>query len=207
MAIIGVVGVVKQYGLDIDGRMVMYEPRAGSEYLVARTPSDTAATARSLVRTIHAVDPTVLVYDIRTMQNRMNDSFARQRFATIMMGTSALVALVLAAIGVYGVMSYLVTQRRRDLGVRIAFGASRGRIIQMVVRQGCELAGAGTVVGMIGALITTRVMASLLFGVSATDLVTFSVGPLILVATALLATYVPVRRATRADPMVALRED
>jgi predicted permease len=205
--VLGVVGTVKQYGLEVDGRIVVYWPALDSEYLVARTSSDPAAAAGAIVREMHALDPTTPVYDIRTMQDRMSDSLARQRFSAIMLGAFAAFAMVLAAVGVYGVMSYLVTQGTHDIGVRIALGAQRSSIVKLVVRQGMELAIAGIVAGLIGAAALTRVIASLLFGVSATDLVTFSAVPLILAAIALVATYVPARRATRIDPMVALREE
>ena len=133
------------------------------------------------MRAIHEVDPTIPVYDIRTMPDRMSDSLARQRFSTIMLGAFAVFALILAVVGVYGVMSYLVTQGTHDIGVRMALGAQRSRIVGMVMRQGMELTGAGVVLGLIGAAVLTRVMASLLFGVSATDIVTFSAVPVILV--------------------------
>ncbi len=137
----------------------------------------------------------------------MSDSMARQRFSTIMLGAFAVFALILAAVGVYGVMSYLVTQGTHDIGVRMALGAQRSSIVWMVVRQGMELTGAGIVAGLLAAVVLTRVMASLLFGISATDLATFSAVPLILAAVALLATYLPARRATRVNPVVALREE
>ena len=208
MTIVGVVGAVKQYGLDIDGRIVVYWPALGPmPYQVARTSSDPAAAAAAIVREIHAVDPTLPVYDIRTMQDRMRESMARQRFAAIMLGAFAAFALILAAVGVYGVMSYLVTQGTHDLGVRMALGAQRSSIVRLVVRHGLELTAAGIVTGLIGAAALTRVMANLLFGVSATDLVTFSSVPLLLAAIALLASYLPARRATRVDPVVALREE
>jgi predicted permease len=206
--IVGVVGTVKQYGLDIDGRIVVYRPSAGQvSYQVARTSSDPAAVAAAIVREIHAVDPTIPVYDVRTMTDRMRDSMARQRFSTIMLGAFAAFAMILAAVGVYGVMSYLVTQGTHDIGVRMALGAQRSSILRLVMRQGLELTGAGIVVGAIGAAALTRVMASLLFGVSATDFATFSAVPVILTGVALLATYVPAWRATRVDPVVALREE
>lgn len=141
------------------------------------------------------------------MQDRMKDSLARQRFSTMMLGAFAVFALILAVVGVYGVMSYLVTQGTHDIGVRMALGAQRSSIVRMVIRQGLELTGAGVVFGLIGAAALTRVMASLLFGVSATDIVTFSTVPLILAAIALLASYLPARRATQVDPVVALREE
>jgi predicted permease len=206
--IVGVVGIVKEYGLDVEGRMVVYnQPGFGGEYMVARTASDPSAVAGAIVREIQAFDPSRPVYDIRTMQDRMSDSLARQRFSAIMLGAFAVFALILAAIGVYGVMSYLVTQSRHDIGLRIALGAQRSSILWLVVRQGMELAGIGIVAGIIGALALTRVMASLLFGVSAVDFATFSAVPLILAAIALLATYVPAWRATQVDPMMVLREE
>ena len=207
LTIVGVVGMVKQYGLGIDGRIVLYRASPHAQYHVARTSSDPAATAGAIVRAIHAVDPTIPVYDIRTMQDRMSDSLARQRFSTIMLGAFSVFALILAIVGVYGVMAYLVAQGTHDIGVRMALGAQRSRIVRMVVRQGMELTGAGIVLGLIGAAALTRVMATLLFGVSATDVVTFSVVPLILVTIAMAASYLPARRATLVDPVVALREE
>jgi predicted permease len=209
MTIVGVVGSVKQYGLDVDGRIVAYFPApALLAYQVARTStSDPAAVAGAMVRAIHEVDPTIPVYDIRTMPDRMRDSLARQRFSTLMLGAFAVFALLLAIVGVYGVMSYLVTQGTHDIGVRMALGAPRSTIVRMVVRQGMELTVAGVVFGLIGAALLTRVMAGLLFGVSATDIVTFSAVPMILTAVALAASYLPARRAMQVDPVIALREE
>jgi predicted permease len=207
MEIVGVVGVVKEYGLDVDPRMAFYRPGRGGEYFVARTSIDPSAAAQSIVRALHQADPARPIYEVRTMQDRMSDSLARQRFSTIMLGAFSVFALILAALGVYGVMSYLVTQSRHDIGLRIALGAQRSAILWLVVRQGMELAGAGILVGIIGALALTRVMSSLLFGVSARDFATFSAVPLILAAIALIATYVPAWRATEVDPMMVLREE
>jgi ABC-type antimicrobial peptide transport system permease subunit len=192
----------------VEGRIVVYFPAPGvMPYFVARTSSDPAAAAKAIVREIHALDPTMPVYDVRTMQDRLKDSMARQRFSTIMLGAFAVFALILAAVGVYGVMSYLVTQGAHDIGVRMALGAQRGSIVRTVIRHGLELSVTGVILGLIGALALTRVMASLLFGVSATDLVTFSTVPVLLVVIALLASYFPARRATRVDPVVALRDE
>jgi predicted permease len=211
MTIAGVVGVVKQYGLDNEGKIAVYFPHrqqvSNGMYLVARSSSDPAALANAIVREIHAVDSNVPVYEIRTMQDRLHESLARQRFSTIMLGAFAGFAVLLAALGVYGVISYLVSQGTHDIGVRIALGAQRGNIVGLVVRQGMELAAIGVVIGLIGALAVTRVMASLLFGVSATDAVTFSAVTLILGLVAFTATVIPARRATSVDPMVALREE
>ena len=207
MSIVGVVGTVKQYSLDIDGRIVVYRPSPNAGWHVARTSGDPVAVGVALARKIHELDPTVTVADVQTMADRMSSSLARQRFSTVMLGAFAMFALILAVVGVYGVMSHLVTQGAHDIGVRMALGAERSRILLMVLRQGLELTGAGIVMGLLGAAALTRVMASLLFGVSATDLITFSTVPLILIATALVASYVPALRATRVDPVVALRDE
>lgn len=211
IAIAGVVGTVKQYGLDSGSKIVVYFPQqqAGYNgmYLVARTSTNPADLSNAIVREIHAVDPGVPVYDIRTMQERLHDSLARQRFASAMLGAFAAFALLLAAVGVYGVMSYLVTQGTHDIGVRVALGASRGNILGLVVRQGLMLAVVGIVTGLIGAAALTRLMSSLLFGVSATDAVTFGLVAALLAAVVCAATVMPARRATGVDPMVALRDE
>ena len=211
MTIVGVVGMVKQYGLDSGSKIVAYFPHQQSTdgwmYLVARTSSNPADLANAIVREIHAVDPGVPVFDIRTMQGRLYDSLARQRFATAMLGAFAAFALLLAAVGVYGVISYLVTQSTHDIGVRVALGAQPGHILGLVVRQGMALAVVGIVAGLIGAAALTRVMASLLFGGGATDALTFGSGAAILAAVVCAATVIPARRATGVDPMVALRDE
>jgi predicted permease len=207
LTIVGVVGTVKQYGLDVDGRIVVYRPAPSAGYQVARTSGDPTTVARAMVKKMHEMDPALTVYDIQTMSERMSGSMARQRFATTMLGVFAGFALVLAVIGVYGVMSRLVAQGSRDIGVRMALGAERSGILLMVLRQGTELTLAGVVAGLIGAAALTRVMASLLFGISTTDPITFLIVPVVLIATAMLATYIPALRATRVDPTVALREE
>jgi len=211
MTIVGVVGIVKQYGLETDGKIATYLPfeqHPGNElFLAVRTSAEEAGLSSALASQIHAVDPNVVVYDIRTMQERLHDSLARQRFSSTMLGAFAVFALLLAAIGLYGVMSHLVTQSTRDIGVLVALGARPGNILRLVVRQGMELAGIGIVVGLAAAAGLTRVMASLLFGVSATDAATFAAVPALLAAVALAATAIPAWRATRVDPMVALREE
>jgi predicted permease len=207
--IAGVVGVVKEYGLDTDTRMVVYFPNtqrgAGSMFLVARTTGDPAKMTDAIIEQVHALDPDIPVYDIATMQQRFHDSLARQRFATAMLGAFAGFALVLAAVGVYGVMSFLVTQGTPDIAIRMALGAQRSSILSLVFQQGMALALIGIAAGMIGALVLTRLMASLLFNVSATDPLTFAGVALLLLFAAISACYFPARRAMRVDPMVALR--
>jgi predicted permease len=209
--IAGVVGTVKEYGLDTEGKIVTYFPSTQNTdnimYLVARTASDPAAMAAAVVHEIHAVDPGVAVYDVRTMDGRVYDSLARQRFATTMLAAFAAFALILAAVGVYGVMSFQVTQSAHDIGVRIALGAGSGNILSLVVRQGMTLAGAGVAAGLAGAALLTRAMAGMLFGVSTHDVATFAAVTGFLLMTALFASYIPAARATRLDPLVVLREE
>jgi predicted permease len=207
MTIVGVVGTVKQYGLDVDGRIVFYGPGIWGGYQVARTSSDLATVGAAMVKKLRELDPTISVFDVQTMSDRMGRSLARQRFSTVMLGAFAAFALLLAVVGVYGVISHLVSQGARDIGLRMALGAARGRILRMVLRQGVELTGAGVILGLLLAAALTRVMASLLFDVSSTDIATFAIVPVILIATAMVASYIPARRAMRVDPVVALRDE
>lgn len=211
ITIVGVVGVVKQYGLETDGKIATYFPNQQQPdsrmFLAVRTSSQPAGLSSAVASQIHSVDPDVVVYGIRTMQERLHDSLARQRFSSTMLGAFAVFALLLAAVGLYGVMSHLVTQSTHDIGVLVTFGARPGNIIALVVRQGMQLAGTGVVLGLVGAAALTRVMSSLLFGISTTDALTFAAVPALLVAVALAATVIPAWKATRVDPMIALREE
>ena len=211
ITIVGVVGVVKQYGLETDGKIVTYFPQQQQPgtrmFLAVRTSSEAAGLSTAVLSQIHAVDPDVVVYGIRTMQERLHDSLARQRFSSTMLGVFAVFALLLAAVGLYGVISHLVTQSTHDIGVLVALGARPGNIIRLVVRQGMQLAGVGIAVGVVGAAALTHVMNSLLFGVSTTDAFTFGTVPALLATVAFAATVIPAWRATRVDPMVALREE
>jgi predicted permease len=211
MTIVGVVGTVKQYGLDTDGKIATYfamqqGPDRGT-FLVARSSSDNPGLSKAIIREIRAVDPTVVVYGVRSMKERLHDSLSRQRFSSTMLAAFAGFALLLAAVGLYGVMSYLVTQSTHDIGILVALGARRVNILRLVVRQGMQLTVIGIVAGLIGAVALTRVMTSLLFGVSATDAATFLAVPVLLVAVAFAATVIPAWRASGVDPMVALREE
>jgi predicted permease len=209
LTIVGVVGVVKQYGLGVDTKMVTYFPyakwRNGDMFVTARTTGDPAALATSIVGQVHALDGDIPVFDIATMQERVHDSVARQRFAMTMLGAFAGFAMILAAIGIYGVMSFLVTQGTSDIAIRMALGAQKGRILSLVMQQGMGLALIGIAAGVFGALSLTHLMSGLLFNVSATDPVTFVGVAILLTMVALAACYFPARRAMRVDPMVALR--
>lgn len=156
---------------------------------------------------VHAVDPDIVVYGIRSMDERVLDSLVRQRFSSTMLGAFAAFALLLATVGLYGVVSYLVSQSTRDIGVLVAMGAQPGNIIRLVLHQGMELAGIGILAGLAGAFALTRVMTSLLFEVSALDTLTFAVMPLLLASVAFAASAIPAWRTSRVDPMVALREE
>ncbi len=209
--IVGVVGTVKQYGLEAEGRIVVYFPEqqmpANSVYLVARASGDPSRLTSPILHEVHTVDRDVPVYDIHTMQERLSDSLARQRFAATMLGAFAVFALILAAVGVYGVISYLVAQGTHDIGIRMALGAEPGAVARLVVSQGMKLTVIGIAAGIVGALVLTRAMASLLFGVSPTDPATFVAVSLVLAMTAALASIIPARHSTRVDPIVALREE
>jgi len=207
--IIGIVGDNKHMGLDEDVEPMAYWPHPELAYpfmtLVIRThgePASVAAAARNVIQTLDGEQP---VADVRTMESLLADSVARARFNTLLLTIFAVVALVLAAVGIYGVMSYAVTQRTHELGLRMALGAQTSHVLSLIVRQGMMMAAAGVGIGLVAAFALTRILATLLYGISATDPLTFLVIASLLTGTALLACYLPARRATRVDPMVALR--
>jgi predicted permease len=207
--IVGVVSGEKEYSPDEEPPITLFYPvdqfGAGSRYLVARTSSDPAKLAPAIVEQIRALDPDLPVYDVSTMERRMHDSLARQRFSTLLLGVFAASALALAAIGIYGVLAYWVEQRTHEVGIRLALGARQGDILRLVIRRASILLLLGVAGGLAGAYALTHLMSSMLFKVSATDLLTFTVLPALLAAVGLLASYIPARRATKVDPMVALR--
>jgi len=211
ITIVGVVGVVKQYGLDTDGKIAVYFPMqqdfGRGTFLVARSETQNPGLAGAMTNEIHAVDPTAVVYGIRSMQDRLYESMARQRFASTMLGAFAVFALLLAAVGLYGVMSFLVSQSTHDIGILVALGARRENILRLVVRQGMQLTLIGIFAGLIGAAALTRVIAALLFSVSATDAATFLSVPALLAVVAFCAMVIPAWRASNVDPIVALREE
>jgi predicted permease len=209
ITVVGVVGRVKQYTLDTDSRIALYLPH--TQYptramnVVLRSSVEPAALTSALKQEIRALDSDLPVYNVRTMSQRVDESLARRRFAMLMLVLFAFLAFALATIGIYGVMAYIVNQGTRELGIRMALGATQSHILRLVVRQGMTLALSGVASGLLGAFALTRVMRSLLFGIGATDAATFTVISLVLLFTALLASYIPARRAARIDPMVSLR--
>jgi ABC-type antimicrobial peptide transport system permease subunit len=209
---VGVVGDVRQagfYGEQLFELYVPYtqerRPWVAPRDLVVRTKGDAVSMAAAVRQAIWAVDKDQPVSNVRTMDEVFAAAVSRERFQTLLLTLFATLALVLACVGLYGVISYAVAQRTHEIGVRMALGAQSHDVLRLVIRQGMVLTLAGLVVGVIGGLAVTRVMTDLLFGVTTTDAVTFiSVGGL-LVGVALLACYIPARRATRIDPLVALR--
>ena len=209
--VVGVVRDDKEFSLENEPPITLFHPieqfTIGSRYFVARTSADPAPMIAAVNEEIRALDPELPAYDVSTMQQRVHDTLARRRFSMFLLGVFAAFAVVLAAIGIYGVMTYWVNQRTHEIGIRMALGAGQRNILQLVIRQASVLVSAGVIAGLAGAFALTRVMSSLLFGVSATDRFTFIVISLLLAAVALLASYVPARRATKVDPMVALRQE
>jgi len=207
--VVGVVGRVKQYNLDSDSRIALYMPQTQvpvrTMTVVIRSGTEPGNLSASVKKQIHELDPDLPVYGVRIMQQFVDDSLARRRFATTLLGIFAAVALILAAIGIYGVMSYMVSQGTREIGIRVALGATQRGILSLVVRQGMSLAGAGVAIGLVAAFGLTRLLGSLLFGVKPTDPLTFVGISLLLMLIALVATCVPARRAARVDPMISLR--
>jgi predicted permease len=220
--IVGVVGHLKQWGLDADGKSAieaefdypfMQLPEqlmplaADSVAVVLRTEGDPAGVMGSVRRAVEEVDPREVVYNVQTMDEVVSNSFAARRLSMILLGVFAALALVLACVGIYGVISYLVGQRTHEIGVRMALGAQPGDVLRLVIGHGARMALIGVAIGIGAALGLTRLMANQLFGVSAHDPLTFAGVALLLMIVAVAACYIPARRAMRVDPMVALRHE
>jgi putative ABC transport system permease protein len=220
MAIVGIVGDVKHDGLDAPVGPEMYMPYAQTPFsqmpaglrfppmtLVARGGSDHAGLGAAARAEIRALDKDQLVTNIRPLDQILAGSISQYRFYLMLLAFFASVALALAAVGLYGVVSYTVRQRTHEIGVRMAFGAQAGDVLRLIVKHGMKLASIGALIGLAVALALARLMKGLLFDVSATDPLTFIVVALLLLVVALLACWIPARRATKVDPMVALRCD
>jgi predicted permease len=214
LTIVGVVPDTKQDSLRDTSRTSIYMPWAqrtaflGSEmWVLVRSTSDPTPLAAAVRAAVRGLDRTVAVSDIRTMDAVVAESIRGTRFTVLLVGAFALAALLLGAIGIYGVMSYLVGQRMQEMGIRLALGASTTAVISLVVGRAARLAAVGVAIGIIAALFATRWLSALLYEVSATDPITFVAVPLLFLVVAVLASYAPARRATRIDPVRALRAE
>ncbi|HKW49922.1 MAG TPA: FtsX-like permease family protein, partial [Gemmatimonadaceae bacterium] len=214
LTIVGIVPDTKQNSLRDTSRTSIYLPWAqrtaflGSEmWVLVRSSSDPTPLAAAVRDIVRELDRTVAVSDIRTMDAVVAESIRGVRFTVLLVGAFALAALLLGAIGIYGVMSYLVGQRTQEMGIRLALGASVAGVVGLVVGRAARLAAIGAAVGIVAALFATRWLSTLLYEISATDPVTFVAVPLLFLLVAVLASYAPARRATRIDPVRALRAE
>jgi putative ABC transport system permease protein len=207
--VIGIVGDVRHRGLDIELRQAIYFPtlRLGYANLVIRGVTDPASLANAVRKAVMAIDPNQPVANVKRMEEWVADSVAQQRYRTLLLSVFSTLALLLSVVGIYGVVSYAVTQRAREIGLRMALGAERWNVLSLVIGQGMKLALKGVSIGAVAALALTRVMRNLLYEVSATDPLTFSSVAIVLIGVALLACLVPAHRAATVDPMEALRNE
>jgi putative ABC transport system permease protein len=211
LRIVGVVGDVRNAGLSKPSEPEVYlpqtqRPRRGVA-MVVRTTSDPALLVGGVRRAIREIDPSLPISRIETMEQVLSDSVTTQRFLALLLGVFSVIAMILAGVGIYGVLSFITSQRTREVGIRLAMGANQRDILFLIVGQGVAVALTGVVLGLAASLLATRVLTSLLFEVSPTDLTTFSTVVTVLVAVAFLASYIPARRAAGIDPIVALRQE
>jgi putative ABC transport system permease protein len=208
-SIVGVVGDVNHYDLETAPGLQAYVPHTqwtdSYMLLVVRTTTDPATLTGPIRQTIHALDPDVPLHNVATMRQLVSASVAQRRFTLLLIAVFAAVALLMAAIGLYGVMAYSVAQRTREIGIRVALGAQGADVVRLVVGRGLRLVTLGVALGLAGAFALTRLMKSLLYDIGATDPLTFASVAALVALIALLACYIPARRATKVDPMVALR--
>jgi len=210
--IIGIVGDVRYDSLVDQPEPTVYFPHSELTYsfmtFVIRTSgSDPLALAPAVQRELRALDPDQPMSDVRTMNQVMGDAMSRARFNTVLLAIFAGVATLLAAVGIFGVMNYSLTLRTREIGLRMALGAQRGGVLMLILKQGLILTVIGTIIGLAGAFALTRLMSSLLFGVGATDPSTFAIVVPLLMLVGLIACFIPAHRATRIDPLIALRTE
>jgi predicted permease len=211
ITIVGVAARVKQYTLDGDSRIAMYFPHTQvpvrAMNLVLRTAGEPSRSTSDVKTALAGIDPDLPMYRVRPMEERVAESVARRRFAMLLLSLFAAIALGLAGIGVYGVLAYLVSQGAKDLGIRLALGATPGGVGRLIVTSSLAVAAIGVVIGVAGALVAARSIEALLFGVAPVDPPTFIAIPLLLIVVALLASYLPARRAARIDPVRCLRSE
>jgi putative ABC transport system permease protein len=211
LRVVGLAEPVRAQSLAAEGRETIYYPYRFFPWFplsfVVRTSGNPTGIIEAIRREVEAVDPDIPLSNVRLMNDYVDDALAQTRFALTLIGTFAGMALVLASVGLYGVIAYSVRQRTREIGVRVAFGASNGAVVRLVVGQGLLLALGGLGVGLIGAFVATRLVSGLFYGVSSTDPLTLGTVSLVLVSVAIAASYIPARRATRIDPVVALRDE
>ena len=207
--VVGVIRDTKQFSTEKEPPITIYFPFeqyvGRSLYLIARTTPDPSVVTPAIIKEIQTIDPQMPVYDVKTMEGRLSDSLSRRRFSMFLLTIFAVIALLLAAIGIYGVISYSVSQRVHEIGIRMALGAQAGDILRLVIGQGMRLVGVGIAIGLAASLALTRLIDSLIFGVRRTDPMTFAMIVLLLALVALIACWIPARRATKTDPMIALR--
>ena len=210
ITIIGVVGNAREYGLDhiVGDEAYLPADQAGfAGSLLVRTALDPMSMAPLIRKALHDVDPQLAVDQVETIESLQHESVASPRITTILLGVFAGLALVISASGIAGIMALTVSQRTRELGIRMALGQSKSSVVRMVVRQGLIVAMAGTALGLIGAMLLARLLSSLLYATSPTDISTFAAVSLLFIAVAGLACFVPARRVTLIDPFTALRQE
>ena len=211
LTVVGVVGRIKQDALDAGSRIALYHPHTQyptrSMNVTLRSRTAVASLAASLRGELRALDPDLPVYGLRTMSERVSASLARRRFSMLLLSLFAALALALGTLGTYGVMAYQVSQGTRELGIRLALGATPQALLKFVLREGLALAGSGVAVGLAAAVALTRAMRALLFGTTVTDPTTFLCVPGLLLLAALAACYLPARRAAAVDPVASLRSE
>ena len=206
-SIIGVVGDLHQFSLDAAPTFDVYGTGGWTPYFVIRTASAQLGLAAAAIGEVHKSDPTLPVANVSTMEELLSDSVSPRRFSTFLISIFAVLALLLSAVGIYGVTNYSVSRRTNEIGIRMALGARQSDIWALIVWQGTKLTLAGVAAGFVGALALMKLLSTLLYGIQSNDLATFVGVALLLVGVAMLACYIPARRAIRVDPMVALRHE
>jgi ABC-type antimicrobial peptide transport system permease subunit len=213
VVVVGIVKDMKQDGLDTDDVPHIFRPiyqqsplRSRAVSVVARTPLPASLLESQIRKEIQTLDPALPVFNVRSMNDVMDASIAPRRFSAELVGVFAAVAMLLSSIGIYGLLAYMVGQRSREIGIRVALGAQRPDILKLILGKGLLLAGTGIAIGLILSAISAPMIAGLLYGVHPIDVIVFVTVPLILLVVAFLATYIPARRATTVDPIIALHE-